>query len=61
MDEPQKGIIEIGNGLYHVLSSKGDKWYEVNVIDGNCECKGFGYRGECRHLRECKKLYTQRS
>lgn len=36
-----------------IESSKGDTEYEVVVRDGvaiDCECKGFIYRGKCKHL-----------
>jgi len=39
-----------------VDSSKGDSQYEVS-FDGtfwNCECAGFGFRQDCRHLKQVK-------
>ena len=58
MGTEQEGIIDNNDGTYQVLSSKGDVWYNVNVVDENCECKGFGYRGECRHLKRCRELWA---
>jgi hypothetical protein len=39
--------------VYKVLSSKGDKEYEVNTnASGSleCSCVGYGYRRKCRHI-----------
>lgn len=37
-----------------VLSSSGDRAYEITDVDGRlrCECMGFTFRGSCKHLRE---------
>ena len=42
-----------------VTSSKGDKNYLVNFdgIRWNCTCVGFGFRRNCRHIKEIKKKY----
>ena len=41
------------NKVYKVMSSKGDKEYEVS-IDGSggfsCTCPGYGFRRKCRHI-----------
>lgn len=40
-------------------SSTGDKTYIV-TFDGrwwNCECVGFGFRRDCRHVKETKLKY----
>tara|TARA_R110002051_G_C8506805_1_gene465702 strand:+ start:229 stop:609 length:381 start_codon:yes stop_codon:yes gene_type:complete len=45
--------------VYKVLSSKGDKEYEVNTnISGSleCSCMGYGFRRRCRHIEEVKSL-----
>ena len=45
--------------VYKVLSSKGDKEYEVNMnISGSleCSCMGYGFRRKCRHIEEVKSL-----
>jgi hypothetical protein len=42
-----------------VTSSKGDKSYAV-TFDGtfwNCECVGFGFRKDCKHVKEIKEKY----
>ena len=47
------------NKVYKVLSSKGDKEYEVNMnISGSleCSCMGYGFRRKCRHIEEVKSL-----
>jgi len=46
------------NKVYKVLSSKGDKEYEVSVNssgDFNCTCPGYGFRRRCRHIDYVKK------
>jgi uncharacterized Zn finger protein len=41
-----------------VLSSKGDKHYEVTASldeqSDRCTCPGFGYRRKCRHVDELR-------
>ena len=39
--------------VYKVLSSKGDKEYQVNYnVTGSleCSCPGYGFRRRCRHI-----------
>ena len=38
---------------WEVLGSKGDK-YIVRKLDGvlQCNCSGYTYRGECRHVKQ---------
>lgn len=39
----------------------GSEVYEV-IIDagrGSCECKGFGYRGKCRHISGIRALLSR--
>ena len=41
--------------VYKVLSSKGNKHYEVkmnNTGSMECTCPGYGFRRECRHIKE---------
>ena len=41
--------------VYKVLSSRGDKEYEVKMgTTGSmeCTCPGYGFRRECRHIKE---------
>ena len=41
------------NKVYKVLSSKGDKEYEVKMnASGSleCSCPGYGFRRKCRHI-----------
>lgn len=50
------------NQQWFVKSSKGDKEYKVELIDGSykCECQGFHFHRTCRHIDECKtKLITK--
>lgn len=56
----QEGIIDNNDGTYQILSSKGNKWYIIDAINRNCECKGFGYRGTCRHLTRCVELWLSK-
>jgi hypothetical protein len=56
-DEPQKE--EIKSIKETVVSSKGDKTYDVYFNNGSwwCDCVGFGYRNKCRHVTEVKEKY----
>ena len=41
------------NAIYKVMSSKGDKEYEVQMNTSGslvCECPGYGFRRRCRHI-----------
>ena len=43
------------NKVYKVLSSKGNKHYEVkmnNTGSMECTCPGYGFRRECRHIKQ---------
>ena len=43
------------NKVYKVLSSRGNKHYEVkmnNTGSMECTCPGYGFRRECRHIKE---------
>ncbi len=43
------------NKVYKVMSSKGDKEYQVQLNTSGsleCECPGYGFRRRCRHLDE---------
>ena len=47
------GDINQGTHFVQVPGSKGNE-YTVTVVDGfgtDCECKGFTYRGYCKHLK----------
>jgi len=47
--------------IYEMVdSSKGDKQYDV-TFDGlwwSCTCPGFGFRRDCRHLKEVKQKHN---
>ena len=41
--------------VYKVTSSKGDKVYQVKANSSGsleCECPGYGFRRQCRHIKE---------
>jgi len=41
------------NKVYKVMSSKGDKEYQVQMNTSGsleCECPGYGFRRRCRHI-----------
>ena len=48
----------IPNNVFPVLSSKGDQEYYVSVKRGvySCTCKGYGFRGRCKHIDQIKNL-----
>ena len=46
---------ELVGKVYKVLSSKGDKEYQVNTNatgELECSCPGYGFRRRCRHIDE---------
>ncbi len=45
-----------GHAVYEIASSSGTSTYrlEVEGADITCDCKGFSYRGMCRHARDLK-------
>ncbi len=45
----QAGIIRLGAGEYMVRSTSNPAKGHI-VIGGQCDCKGFTYRGTCRHV-----------
>ena len=41
------------NAIYKVMSSRGDKEYQVQMNTSGsleCECPGYGFRRRCRHI-----------
>jgi len=53
--KPSKRPLPAGSigKVYKVLSSKGDKEYEVNYNatgELECSCPGYGFRRKCRHI-----------
>ena len=43
------------NKVYKVISSKGDKEYEVKMESSgslSCTCPGYGFRRQCRHINK---------
>jgi uncharacterized Zn finger protein len=39
------------NDITEVKSERTGEIYTVDSIDASCTCKGFRYRGYCKHLR----------
>lgn len=45
--------------IWGIPSSHRNKIYKVKCIGGDtwtCQCKGFSYRGDCRHIEHVKEL-----
>jgi hypothetical protein len=53
--EGESAPTDLRHGTHHVpVKGSGDKVYTVVVVDGvgkKCDCLGFQYRSDCRHLR----------
>ena len=46
-----KKVQKLSENKYEVLSSKGDKWYSVNMETNNCDCPAWKFKGcNCKHL-----------
>ncbi len=45
--------------IWKAASSKPGKFYEVSFRNGvwNCQCSGFGFRRDCRHVNEMKQKH----
>jgi len=41
IDEPKES---------NVITVKGSKGNEYTIVDGQCSCPGFTYRGNCKHI-----------
>lgn len=39
-----------------VQGSKPGVWYEVNTDEQSCNCPGFQFRGECKHVKELETV-----
>jgi hypothetical protein len=46
-------------GGYLVESSAGDSWYEVRLAPESCTCKGFEYRGRCKHIGMVEAMFEE--
>lgn len=45
-------IRDLGNKLYQIESdSEPGTYYTIDLVERICECKGFQYRGSCKHLQ----------
>ena len=54
-------IIPSKRGVALVLSkSTPDLWHLVNSRDPHCDCKGYQYRGTCRHVETVRAFFTAR-
>ena len=42
---------------WKVKNSKGNSHYEVSYINNqwNCNCVGFGFRRDCKHIQQIKQ------
>jgi len=43
--------------IFMVSGSDGSKVYQVDLLDWNCGCQGFGSAGACRHLVAAAREY----
>jgi hypothetical protein len=48
---PFKNIDEKNSMVVEIQGSRGETYY-VNVEDKTCTCKGFQFRGTCKHLKK---------
>jgi hypothetical protein len=54
-------IESLGGGQYLVPSdSEPGHFHKVNVNEPSCKCKGFQYRGGCKHLRRVAEEFDVR-
>lgn len=47
-------ITTSGVRIYNVQSKVGKDVHTVDLLAETCDCKGYQFRKECRHLREVK-------
>jgi hypothetical protein len=47
---------ELIGDRYKVPSFSDDGIHWVNIISGECDCKGFLAKGSCNHLKACSAL-----
>lgn len=55
----QKDVVAKEGNSWKVASSKPGKFYTVSFRSNqwSCQCSGFGFRRDCRHVSEMKKKY----
>ncbi len=48
--------------MFEVMSSSNrEVWYSVDLREGDfCECKGFSYRGRCKHIDLAKRFSKEK-
>jgi predicted metal-binding protein len=48
--------------MFEVMSSSNSGvWYSVDLREGeSCECKGFSYRGRCKHIDLARRFSKER-
>ncbi len=49
-------VIKLADRVLVASKSEPGKWYEV--VAGACDCKGYQYRGICRHVEAVKATET---
>ena len=52
-ESESRAIANTSERIHRVRSSDGKGWYKIRQRGDymNCECKGFFYRGDCRHVK----------
>ena len=55
----QKEVLSKEGSSWQVASSKPGKFYAVTFRNGvwGCQCSGFSFRRECRHVNDMKKKH----
>jgi len=56
--KPGKGPSDARKELFEVEGSRGNKYIVKQAANGSwsCECVGFGYRNDCKHIANCKLI-----
>ena len=47
-------IVTKGVRVYKVQSREGKDFHTVDLLADTCDCTGYQFRKDCRHLREVK-------
>jgi hypothetical protein len=56
--EPEKAPFSAREQRFEVEGSKGNKYTVKYSANGfwNCECVGFSFRGQCKHIKKAKNF-----
>jgi hypothetical protein len=54
----QQDIEKVGEGVY-LVPSKSKPGTTHRVVDGECDCKGFYYRGHCSHIEALEQIWKE--